>query len=173
MPPPYRRAFTRALALTLAVASATLLGPVAPAVADDIPRAPGHRLVAENNFGYENPTSLLLGRSVVGGVTRIDVRPDGSGCDTVWESAVRSPSTVPKLSTANGLLYFYEKEPNVLGIDAWYLTAVDFRTGERRWRKLTGTGPAYDNNWAPITIGPDGTAYVGVFNGIVAVRDTG
>ncbi|MDT0492362.1 hypothetical protein RM717_17780 [Streptomyces griseus] len=132
----------------------------------------GNSLVVENNYGYENPTSLLLGRSVVGGVTRIDVRPDGSGCDTVWESAVRSPSTVPKLSTANGLLYFYEKEPNVLGIDAWYLTAVDFRTGERRWRKLTGTGPAYDNNWAPITIGPDGTAYVGVFNGIVAVRDT-
>lgn len=133
----------------------------------------GNSLVAENNYGYENPTSLLLGRSVVGGVTRIDVRPDGSGCDTVWESAVRSPSTVPKLSTANGLLYFYEKEPNVLGTDAWYLTAVDFRTGDRRWRKLTGTGPAYDNNWAPITIGPDGTAYAGVFNGIVAVRDTG
>ncbi|MFI8103178.1 hypothetical protein [Streptomyces sp. NPDC086023] len=132
----------------------------------------GNSLVVENNYGYENPTSLLLGKSVVGGATRIDVRPDGSGCDTVWQSAVRSPSTVPKLSTANGLLYFYEKEPNFWGIDAWYLTAVDFRTGERRWRRLTGTGPAYDNNWAPITLGPDGTAYVGVFNGILAVRDT-
>ncbi|WP_328907447.1 hypothetical protein OG230_33150 [Streptomyces sp. NBC_00234] len=132
----------------------------------------GNSLVVENNYGYENPSTLLLGRSVVGGVTRIDVRADGSGCDTVWESDVRSPSTVPKLSTANGLLYFYEKEPNALGIDAWYLTAVDFRTGERRWRKLTGTGPSYDNNWAPLTIGPDGTAYAGVFNGIVAVRDT-
>ncbi|MFG2628253.1 hypothetical protein [Streptomyces sp. NPDC048473] len=132
----------------------------------------GNSLVVENNYGYENVTSLLLGKSVVGGVARIDVRADGSGCDTVWQSAVRSPSTVPKLSTANGLLYFYEKEPNSLGIDAWYLTAVDFRTGERRWKKLTGTGPSYDNNWAPVTIGPDGTAYVGVFNGIVAVRDT-
>lgn len=133
----------------------------------------GNSLVVENNYGYENLTSLLLGRSVVGGAARIDVRADGSGCDTVWESAVRSPSTVPKLSTANGLLYFYEKQPNSLGIDAWYLTAVDFRTGQRRWTKLTGTGPSYDNNWAPVTIGPDGTAYVGVFNGIVAVRDTG
>ncbi|MFJ1896132.1 MULTISPECIES: hypothetical protein [unclassified Streptomyces] len=133
----------------------------------------GNSLVVENNYGYENLTSLLLGRSVVGGAARIDVRPDGSGCDTVWESAVRSPSTVPKLSTANGLLYFYEKQPNSLGIDAWYLTAVDFRTGQRRWTKLTGTGPSYDNNWAPVTIGPDGTAYVGVFNGIVAVRDSG
>ncbi|MBW5482865.1 hypothetical protein GPJ59_13490 [Streptomyces bambusae] len=132
----------------------------------------GNSLVVENNYGYENPTSLLLGRSVVGGAARIDVRPDGSGCDTVWQSPVRSPSTVPKLSTGNGLLYFYEKEPHAWGIDAWYLTAVDFRTGERRWRRLTGTGPLYDNNWAPITLGPDGTAYVGVFNGILAVRDT-
>ncbi|MFD5100102.1 hypothetical protein [Streptomyces albidochromogenes] len=131
----------------------------------------GNSLVVENNYGYENPSSLLLGHSVTGGATRVDVRENGSGCDTVWESDVRSPSTVPKLSTANGLLYFYAKEPNRLGIDAWYLTAVDFRTGKIRWRQLTGTGPAYDNNWAPLTIGPDGTAYAGVFNGIVAVRD--
>ncbi|WP_055700915.1 hypothetical protein [Streptomyces silaceus] len=132
----------------------------------------GDSLVVENNYGYENVASLTLGRSVVGGVSRIDVREDGSGCDTAWESDVRSPSTVPKLSTANGLLYFYTKEPNSLGIDAWYLTAVDFRTGGTKWKRLAGTGLAYDNNWAPVTLGPDGTAYVGVFNGLVAVRDT-
>lgn len=132
----------------------------------------GNSLVVENNYGYENVTSLLLGKSVVGGITRVDIRPDGSGCDTAWESKERSPSTVAKLSTANGLLYYYTKDPHPLGIDAWYLTAVDFRTGQTRWRRLTGTGPLYDNNWAPITLGPDGTAYVGVFNGLVAVRDT-
>ncbi|MEV6108551.1 hypothetical protein AB0M28_28180 [Streptomyces sp. NPDC051940] len=130
-----------------------------------------HSLVVENNYGYENVTSLTGGRSVVGGATRIDIRRDGSGCDVVWTSPVRSPSTVAKLSTATGLLYFYTKEPNSLGADAWYLTAVDFRTGAVRWRRLTGTGMLYDNNWAPVTIGPDGTAYVGVFNGLVAVRD--
>ncbi|GGY77254.1 hypothetical protein GCM10010363_67780 [Streptomyces omiyaensis] len=133
----------------------------------------GDSLVVENNYGYENPSSLGFGRSVVGGATRIDVRADGSGCDVVWESDVRSPSTVPKLSTVNGLLYFYEKRPHRLGIDAWYLTAVDFGTGARVFSRFTGTGLAYDNNWAPVTLGPDGTAYVGVFNGIVAVRDTG
>ncbi|MEU4799166.1 hypothetical protein [Streptomyces sp. NPDC023327] len=132
----------------------------------------GDSLIVENNYGYENITSLTLGRSVVGGVSRIDVRADGSGCDTVWESAERAPSTVPKLSTANGLLYLYTKEPNRLGVDAWYLTAVDFRTGVTRWKRLAGTGIAYDDNWAPVTLGPDGTAYVGVFNGLVAVRDT-
>ncbi|MEV0320315.1 hypothetical protein ACIBKX_25550 [Streptomyces sp. NPDC050658] len=131
----------------------------------------GNSLVVENNYGYENITSLTFGRSVVGGASRIDVREDGSGCDTVWESDVRAPSNVPKLSTTAGLLYFYTKEPNKLGIDAWYLTAVDFRTGDTKWKRLAGTGIAYDNNWAPVTLGPDGTAYVGVFNGLVAVRD--
>ncbi|MEU7581136.1 hypothetical protein AB0B50_26440 [Streptomyces sp. NPDC041068] len=132
----------------------------------------GDSIVVENNYGYENITSLTFGRTVVGGVSRIDVREDGSGCDTAWESDERAPSTVPKLSTAGGLLYFYTKEPNSLGIDAWYLTAVDFRTGDTLWKRLAGTGIAYDNNWAPVTLGPDGTAYVGVFNGLVAVRDT-
>ncbi|MFH0521353.1 hypothetical protein ACHBTE_29760 [Streptomyces sp. M41] len=128
-------------------------------------------LVVENNHGYENVGSLPFGRSVVGGVTRIDVRPDGSGCHTVWESSERAPSVVPKLSTANGLIYLYTKDPNPLGVAAWYLTAVDFRTGATRWKQLVGTGLLYDNNWAPVTIGPDGTAYVGVFNGLTSVHD--
>ncbi|NGN64932.1 hypothetical protein G5C51_13620 [Streptomyces sp. A7024] len=130
-----------------------------------------HSLIVENNYGYENVTSLTGGRSVVGGASRIDIRRGGTGCDPVWESRERSPSTVAKLSTANGLLYLYTKRPSRLGADAWYLTAIDFRTGETRWRRLTGTGLLYDNNWAPVTIGPNGTAYVGVFNGLVAVRD--
>jgi hypothetical protein len=133
----------------------------------------GNTMVVENNYGYENVTSPTFGRTVVGGATRVDLRPDGSGCDIVWTSPVRSPSTVAKLSTANGLLYFYAKEPHRAGIDAWYLTAVDLRDGRIRWQRLTGTGPSYDNAWAPVTLGPDGTAYVGVFNGLVAVRDRG
>lgn len=47
MSPPYRRALSRVLVLTLAATSVTLLGPAAPAVADDIPKAPGHRLVGD------------------------------------------------------------------------------------------------------------------------------
>lgn len=55
----------------------------------------GSSLVVENNYGYENITSLTFGRSVVGGVTRVDVRKDGSGCDTLWESKDRSPPRSP------------------------------------------------------------------------------
>ncbi|MEU2157320.1 hypothetical protein ABZ532_20270 [Streptomyces sp. NPDC019396] len=131
----------------------------------------GNSLVVENNYGYENITSLTFGRSITGGVTRIDVRRDAGGCDTVWESGERSPSVVPKLSTGNGLIYLYTKDPDRRGIDAWYLTALDFRTGQTRWKQFVGTGAGYDNSWAPITLGPDGTAYVGVFNGLASVDD--
>ncbi len=89
------------------------------------------------------------------------------------ESGERSPSVVPELSTGNGLIHLYTKDPHSLDVDAWYLTAVDFRTGRTRWKQLVGTGVGYDNNWAPITVGPDGTAYIGVFNGLAAVRDEG
>ncbi|WP_241682766.1 hypothetical protein [Actinomadura sp. J1-007] len=106
-------------------------------------------------------------------MSRIDVEPGGKGCRTVWTSPERSPSTVAKVSVASGLLYLYTKEPRKDLIDAWYLTAVDVHTGRTAYKVLTGTGKWFDNNWAPITLGPDGTAYVGVIGGLVAVRDRG
>ena len=35
----------------------------------------------------------------------------------------------------------------------------------------SGTGVRFDNNWAAISLAPDGSAYVGVLNGLVRVRD--
>jgi hypothetical protein len=88
----------------------------------------------------------------------------------VWASDVISPTVVPKLSLANGLVYAYTKTRDE--DDPWYLTAIDFRTGETAYRRRTGFGLGYNNNYAPITLGPDGTAYVGVLGGLVAVRDS-
>jgi hypothetical protein len=55
--------------------------------------------------------------------------------------------------------------------DAWYLTALDFDTGRRIWRRLAGEGLGYNNNYAPVTMAPNGTAYVGVLGGLVKFRD--
>ncbi len=57
----------------------------------------------------------------------------------------------------------------LLVLAAWYLTALDFRTGRTVYRRLAGTGFAFNNNYAPVTLGPDGTAYVGVLGGVVAL----
>ena len=81
---------------------------------------------------------------------------------------------VPKLSLQNGLVYTYTKEPDTRtpADDPWYLTALDFRTGKTAFKRLAGLGLGFNNNYAPVTIGPDGTAYVGVLGGLVALRDS-
>jgi outer membrane protein assembly factor BamB len=151
----------------------------------------GNALVVENNYGYTGPEQMPpeghLDRNTPtteAGVTRIDVDYRHGGCRTVWRNTnVRVPTSVSKVSTATGLVYVYEhpaadeiryttgQEPATGPEDPWYLTALDARTGRRVWSVLTGTGLGYNNNYAPITFGPDGTAYVGVLGGLVAVRD--
>ena len=42
--------------------------------------------------------------------------------------------------------------------------------GAMVYRRLAGTGFGFNNNYAPVTLGPDGTAYVGVLGGVVAFR---
>lgn len=131
--------------------------------------------IVENNYGAANMLTTTLGNTTVGGVTRVHVVPDGSGgftCHEEWTSSEISCTPVPKMSLANGLVYLYTKPKTAL-IDQWYFTAVDFATGRTVYRVLTGTGLNYNNNWAPITLGPDGgTAYVGCLGGLISIRDT-
>lgn len=132
----------------------------------------GRSLVIENNAGYDIFPTMMFGRTGVGGVARVDLQESGVGCRVVWESAEISQTTVPKLSLGNGLVYLYTKLADApWWTDAYYLTAVDFRTGETVYRVRTGVGLGFDNHWAPVTIGPDGTAYVGTLRGLLAVRD--
>ena len=78
---------------------------------------------------------------------------------------------VPKLSLANGLVYTYTKPPRDDGTDAWYFTTIDFHTGQTVYSRLAGTGFGFNNNFAPVTIGPDDRAYVGALGGITEFRD--
>lgn len=131
----------------------------------------GRSIILENNAGYTSAFAQKDWQAVSGGISRIDIRADESGCDLVWTSTERSPSVVPKLSVSNGLLYFYTFEPQPNGENAWYLMALDFNSGKTRFKALSGVGQAFDNNWSPITLAPDGTAYVGTFGGLVALWD--
>ncbi|MFV0934086.1 hypothetical protein [Pseudomonas jessenii] len=133
----------------------------------------GRSIILENNAGYTSAFAQKDWQAVHGGISRIDIRTDESGCDRIWESKERSPSVVPKLSVSNGLLYFYTFEPQPDGENAWYLMALDFDSGQTRFKALSGVGQAFDNNWSPITLAPDGTAYVGTFGGLVALWDKG
>ena len=129
----------------------------------------GRWLVAENNYGYTLGAATTGGGAIQPGLQRVNVDRDGRGCRTVWRSDERAPSVVPKLSLGSGLVYTYTLPPEHRG--AWYLTAIDFRTGETAFRRRAGAGLGFNNNYAPVTLAPDGTAYVGVLGGVAAFRD--
>jgi hypothetical protein len=130
----------------------------------------GNAIVVENNYGYSGPGATEQGKTTTPGLERVDVNADGKGCHKVWHSDEIAPSVVPKISLANGLVYTYTK-PAGESSDPWYLTALDFRSGRTVYKQRAGTGLGFNNNYAPVTLGPDGTAYVGVLGGIVALRD--
>jgi len=136
--------------------------------------AAGPSLVVENNYGYTGPSSTMNGGVTEPGVARVDIAANGSGCRKRWTNdAERIPTTVSKVSLATGLIYAYTKPPESNGADAWYLTAIDFRNGHTVYSQLAGTDLGFNNNYAPVTLGSDGAAYVGALGGLVELRDAG
>jgi hypothetical protein len=134
--------------------------------------AVGNSLIAENNYGYTGPASTEMGATTEPGLARVDVRrakrARGFRCRSVWTSPERAPSVVPKASLASGLVYTYTKPAGTGTEDPWYLTALDFRSGRTVYRRFAGAGFGFNNNFAPVTLAADGTAYVGVLGGLVA-----
>ena len=78
---------------------------------------------------------------------------------------------VPKLSTSTGLIYTYAREPAPALQQPYYWTAIDARTGATAWKVYAGSGLGFNNNYAGLALRRDGTAYLGVFGGIVALRE--
>jgi hypothetical protein len=89
----------------------------------------------------------------------------------VWENtSVAIPSVVSQLSTGDGLVYTYAKDAQ-----GWYYAALDFQDGsltaQSRIPLSNRLGGLLANNfYSGIGIGPEGSAYVGVFGGILAWR---
>src|SRR4051812_23527880 len=131
--------------------------------------AVGRSVVVENNYGYQNPSSTMLGRTTTPGVARVGV--GAKNCGVMWSSDVIAPTSVPKVSLRSGLAYVYSK-PAGVPQDAWYFTAIDVRSGETVWQKLTGTGPQYNNHYAAIYLGPDRSAYIATLSGFIRLHDS-
>ncbi|MFP6663762.1 MAG: hypothetical protein VCC00_06150 [Deltaproteobacteria bacterium] len=135
----------------------------------------GDAMVVQNDYGHVFEGNAL---ETSPGVMRIDVREDRSGCDIVWYNKEMISQSLPRLSMATGLLYFYTFKKQAEGdfFGGWYLTAVDFDTGEELWDRLIspGTGTIIDplsSVTAPVVMGPNGAAYVGIRTGVVMAKD--
>ena len=137
--------------------------------------AHGRSFIVENNYSESGSGFLVNDPTSEPGVVRIDLNEDCTDAFIAWESNEASCTVVPKLSTKNGLVYLYTREYGN-GIPdsavAWYFTAVDFETGETVYKVFTGCGKNWNNSYGPITIGPNGSAYVGVFNGLISITDS-
>jgi hypothetical protein len=130
----------------------------------------GRSIVVKNDAGYRSAFHGTSEATIPGGIMRIDIRPDDSGCDVVWTSPERVPAVVNKLST-NGLLYYYSFEEQPDGENAWYFIALDFVSGKPFYKQFIGAGQAFDSNWGSPAIAKDGAVYMGIFKGIVAISD--
>jgi hypothetical protein len=130
----------------------------------------GNSLIVENNFGYSGPKNVPRSEP---GIARVDILGSAQGCHLAWENrAIASPSAVPKVSLANGLIYLYTRdESNPEDLHAWYFTAISAATGELVYKQLTGVGWLFNNHYGSISISPQGAAYVGMMGGLVKVKD--
>jgi hypothetical protein len=132
----------------------------------------GRSLIVENNYGYQDPFGPMTGALTAPGFSRVDIRRNGRGCRKVWTNHdARAPTVVPKLSTGAGLIYTYTRPPDPTGAEGYFWTAIDFRTGRTVWNRYAGSSASYNNNYAGIAIGPDRTEYLGVFGGMISLRD--
>jgi hypothetical protein len=135
----------------------------------------GNAMVVQNDYGHIYTGNAL---KTSPGIMRVDVRDDRSGCDVVWHNETFLSQSLPRLSTETGLLYFYtfqkQKAEDFFG--GWYLSAVDWETGLPLWDRLIGrgTGSMIDtlsSVTAPVVLGPNGAAYVGIRTGVIMAKD--
>jgi MYXO-CTERM domain-containing protein len=129
----------------------------------------GRSIVAQNNFGgafYE-----------VGdfepGLARVDVSEDYSDCEIVWQDDTISSQVPPRLSTGDGHVWLYSHrrdEPE--DVHAYYLTALDFETGEVVSETFVASGKRMDNPMLSVDFLPGGVMVGGVRNGIISVCDS-
>jgi hypothetical protein len=151
--------------------SGTDLTAIAFEHADETGRGTGvYSAIAENNWG---PHTFPFVRAEPG-LTRVDAvrHSDGTySCKEVWTTREKSIGGF-RLSLGNGLVYIYDQILSRCNAK-WYFTAIDFRTGETVYRKLTGTGMGYNNWQGSLFLHPDGGIAVSTtIFGVVMIRDT-
>ena len=128
-------------------------------------------LIVENTYGNTMYWQQAGNPPSAPGFERIDINPNGKGCTKVWSNTDVASTISGKLSTRNGLVYIYTRKMEN-NLDVYYLTALDFRTGEVVWEKQVGTGFTFDHWYTALLVGPDETVYAGLYGGLISIRDT-
>lgn len=139
---------------------------------ENSPVAYDRSVYVASTYGYPYPAypegagdSEPRTASFVGGMTRVDVAADESGCRVVWANDIPS-AAVPRLSLKDGTLYTFTRD----GWGAFRSAAVSSSTGELLSEKFVGWGLFADTLQMVGSIAPDGTQLQGTISGIVRNR---
>lgn len=148
---------------------------------ENSPVAWGNSVIVGGTYGYPYPAlpegagpSQPPSAPFTGGMTRVDVRADGSGCDVRWNNDVRS-AAVPRLSFGDGKLYTMTREPlgggdDTTALDRFHYTVIDPKTGGVLAKHHVGTGFFSDTLEMVGVITPEGVLYQGTVSGLVRVE---
>ena len=137
--------------------------------------ASGSSIVIPGTYGFAYPPMAVDGPSVpgtapfLGAMTRIDVA-DGK-CTRVWESRDRM-ATLPRLSTADGLIYALGYGPDhgaPQQVGPVNFVAVDFATGRRVVTRQVGVAPVDEPMQLTGMIAPDGTLWQGTIGRMLKI----
>jgi hypothetical protein len=138
---------------------------------ENAPIGIGNSVVVANTYGYDyNDHSGQQVRSLPGGLTRVDVRADGSGCNVIWNNPVPS-SAVPKLSIRDGNIYTVKRTVTDSGLEYFY-TAIDFQTGKTLMEKSIGRTYSLDTFQLAGVIAPRGVLFQPTISGIIRVQNS-
>lgn len=138
---------------------------------ENSPIGAGNTVVVASTYGYQYPRlpedagpSRPAAAAFEGGMTRVDVEPDGSDCDVIWESDARS-AAVPRLSTADGTITTMTRRGDPARFSYAVITAA---TGELLTEQDLGPTVADPLQLAG-TLGPDQVLYQGTVGAMLRI----
>jgi hypothetical protein len=149
-------------------------------------------LIIGNTFNYIDP---FKENETSGGINRFDLNQETGKFELRedWPAEfIDAQTATPKMSTANGLIYVYNRQENSDDdYHDWQLTAIDFETGRKVFyiRPVFEKGEfndnisffirayamgnknydqkVFNNIWATYTFGPNNSIYIGAYRGFL------
>lgn len=150
---------------------------------ENSPIGAGDSVFVASTYGYPYPKlpasagpSVPASASFEGGLSRVDVRPDGSGCDLKWDNTVRS-AAVPRLSLGDHLIHTVIRNPVIPGtdltsiLDPYSYAEIDPETGKVVRTRFLGAGFVFDTLQMVGTIAPGGVVYQGTTTGVLRISN--
>ncbi|GLX16571.1 hypothetical protein [Streptomyces lavendulae] len=147
---------------------------------EDAVIASGRSVFVTNTYGYPYPAlpegapaSQPSSAGFDGGLSRIDVNVQGTGCEVVWNSPVKS-AALPRLSLADGKIYTVSVTgpTGSAGLNTfaqYHHSVIDPATGAQLNSSFLGIGLVYNPLQMRGTAAPDGTLYQGTETGVVRI----